>query len=341
MPSPKDSSPGRGQAAAVEEAYSSPSLEVLGGLEIANTLSHLEARLDSIEIDLARVAGSREEDTRRVAGEMAVMKARVEDALNAVTATAEDLRHTWLALDGRLTDLVEAGLAEQHRAVEALRAQLGGGLEATRVAIAEAEARLRGEVEALSATDLERVRAVTDLVGEARARVDEAVAQMEGRLGEVLAGTRMDRGTWNEELHAVASRLREEVADREHALAERIGEVASRVSDVAASFDTLTTKVAGTEARFAGERAGTDVLAQGVTERMRALEARVHELAEAVATSSTGRLEALAGQVAEVREAILRVAERVGSTAFLTRRLADLELRVSDLTAKADSPASI
>jgi hypothetical protein len=46
----------------------------------------------------------------------------------------------------------------------------------------------------------------------------------------------------------------------------------------------------------------------------------------------------MAAQVGEVREAILRVAERVGSTAFLTRRVADLEVRLAEVTAKVDRP---
>lgn len=70
----------------------SPSLEVLEGLDIHSSFTSLEARLDSLEIDLARQQGSREDDARRLAGELAVMKARVEDALDAFAQTADDLR---------------------------------------------------------------------------------------------------------------------------------------------------------------------------------------------------------------------------------------------------------
>ena len=75
-------------------------------MEIENALTNLEARLDSIEIDLARATGSREDDARRIAGEMAVMKARVEDALNAFSATAEELRDMAKGVDNRLSDLI-------------------------------------------------------------------------------------------------------------------------------------------------------------------------------------------------------------------------------------------
>jgi hypothetical protein len=100
-------------------------------------------------------------------------------------------------------------------------------------------------------------------------------------------------------------------------------------------------KLAGTEARMAGGRAGTDASVSVLTQQIRSLEARVGELTEKVAKTATERVDAMAGQVAEVREAILRVAERVGSTAFLTRRVADIEVRLAEISAKVDRPLSI
>jgi methyl-accepting chemotaxis protein len=77
-------------------------MEVLQTLELQNTLSSLEARLDSMEIDFARVTGSREDDARRNAGEMAVMKARVEDALGAFAGTASEIQELLHSLEKRL-----------------------------------------------------------------------------------------------------------------------------------------------------------------------------------------------------------------------------------------------
>jgi len=83
-------------------------LEVLETLEIQNALSNLEARLDSLEIDLARATGTREDDARRIAGEMAVMKARVEDALTAFASTADDLRDMARGVEKKLNDVADA-----------------------------------------------------------------------------------------------------------------------------------------------------------------------------------------------------------------------------------------
>jgi predicted nucleic acid-binding Zn-ribbon protein len=339
MPSPRNTS--RGGTKTAERRYSSPSLEVIGQLEVANTLSDLEARLDSIELDIARVAASRQEDARRSAGEMHVMKARVEDALSAVTDVAQELRDAWVGLDEKITQLVDGRFTDQSRAVESLRAQLASGLESTRMAIEAAEARLQGEVEALSGTSVEQVRGISDLVAQARTRVDEVVSEVEGRVGEVLAGTRLNTGSLNEEIATVATGLRDEFFAREKEFQERLAGVADRVSEIGGSFDTLMTKLSGTEARMAGGRAGTDASVSVLSQQVRSLESRMAELAEAFAQGTTGRVEALSGQVSEVREAVLKVAERVGSTAFLTRRVADLEIRVAEVGAKLDRPLSI
>ena len=340
MTSPRNTSRG-GATKTAERPYSSPSLEVLGELEVANSLSALEARLDSIELDIARVVTTREEDSRRISGEMQVMRARVEDALTAVTDTAQDLREAWVGIDARIAELIDSRFDGQQTSVDAIRAQLAQGLEATRMAVEAAEARLHGEVEALSGTSVEQVRAISDLVEQARSRADEVVAEVESRVGEALAGTRVDNGSFGEELGAVASQLRDEMAGREKAYEERIGAIAERVGSLASSFDTLMGKVAVDEARLAGGRAGTDGSVAVLTQQIRALENRVAGLAETVASTATERVEAMQGQVTEVREAILRVAERVGSTAFLTRRVADLEVRLAELNAKLDRTPAI
>ncbi|MEX2554068.1 MAG: hypothetical protein WEB06_00365 [Actinomycetota bacterium] len=310
-------------------------------MEVSNSLSALEARLDSIELDIARVVTIREEDSRRISGEMQVMRARVEDALTAVTDTAQDLRDAWVGIDTRIAELIDSRFDGQQTSVDAIRAQLAQGLEATRMAVEAAEARLHGEVEALSGTSVEQVRAISDLVEQARSRADEVVAEVESRVGEALAGTRADNGSFGEELGAVASQLRDEMAGREKAYEERISAMAERVGSIASSFDTLMGKVAVDEARLAGGRAGTDGSVAVLTQQIRALENRVAGLAETVASTATERVEAMQGQVTEVREAILRVAERVGSTAFLTRRVADLEVRLAELNAKLDRTPAI
>jgi hypothetical protein len=314
---------------------------VIGQLEVVNTLSQLDARLDAIELDIARLGTARDDDQRTMTGEMDVMRVRLEEALNAVTDTAQELRGAWGSLDQRIADLIDVRFHEQQKSVEAIRAQLSSGLEATRMAIEATEARLHGEVDALSGTSTEQVRGISELVEQARAKIDEMIAGVEGRVIETMTGTNLSASALGDEIHAISAQIREEIAARGKELDARIIDVTDRVGAITTEFDTAMVKLAGAEARHAGDRAGTDGSVSILTNQVRSLEARLAEQAETVATTTTERIDALSGQVAEVREAILRVAERVGSTAFLTRRMADLEIRLAELTAKVDRPDSI
>jgi hypothetical protein len=141
MPSPRGSTrrPAKAAARSATPPYASPALEVLETLEIQNALTNLEARLDSLEIDLARATGSREDDARRIAGEMAVMKARVEDALTAFAATANDLRDMARGIEKRLGDVLgpddgsntlSAVRDELQARIDGLTAGVGDQLEA-------------------------------------------------------------------------------------------------------------------------------------------------------------------------------------------------------------------
>jgi phage shock protein A len=142
-------------------------------LEIQNALTNLEARLDSLEIDLARATGSREDDARRVSGEMAVMKARVEDALIAFSATAEDLRDMARGLDKRMSDVI--GPDDGTNSLIAVREQLQERIEGVTASVGESlesmAADVRAQVESLGgqmseiqqgmAAIVERVAAIT------------------------------------------------------------------------------------------------------------------------------------------------------------------------------------
>jgi len=152
MPSPRGSTrrPAKAAAPPATPPYVSPALEVLETLEIENALTTIEARLDSLEIDLARATGSREDDARRIAGEMAVMRARVEDALIAFAGTAEQIRQTVSSIEKRLSDLVvgeelDASVADVREELEARIDTLGeqmGSLQKDLSAIAAEKPRV-------------------------------------------------------------------------------------------------------------------------------------------------------------------------------------------------------
>ena len=171
MPSPRGSTrrPAKAAARSATPKYESPALEVLETLEIQNALTNLEARLDSLEIDLARATGSREDDARRVAGEMAVMKARVEDALTAFASTADDLREMARGLDKRMSDVF--GLDEGTNNLVAVRQELLARIEGVTEGVGDA-------LESM-ATD---VRARIELLGGQMSDIQQGMAAITERM---------------------------------------------------------------------------------------------------------------------------------------------------------------
>lgn len=132
-------------------------------MEIENALTSIEARLDSLEIDLARATGSREDDARRIAGEMAVMRARVEDALIAFAGTADQIRQTVSSIEKRLSDLVVG--EELDASVEDVREELEARIDT----LGEQMSNLQKDLAAI-APEKPRVITLPDAEPKARAK---------------------------------------------------------------------------------------------------------------------------------------------------------------------------
>ena len=141
-------------------------------MEIENALTNLEARLDSLEIDLARATGSREDDARRIAGEMAVMKARVEDALNAFSATAQELRDMAKGVDKRLSDLV----GKDETSVPAVKQELQARIDGVTAGVGDV-------LESMAADVRERM----DALGEQMGQIQQGMEAIVERVGAIAA----------------------------------------------------------------------------------------------------------------------------------------------------------
>jgi len=186
MPSPKGSASklARDDAQGEPAAYRSPSLEVLKTLEIENAVSALESRLDSMEIDIARLTGVRDDDQRRIAGEMAVLRARVEDAVAAFGATAAELRETGRALERLVAESTVAPDAavpreEMEAGIEGVTAGVGDVLEAFAV-------ELRASIELVS-KQTAAIGDALDRLAAARSEPDPVSVRLE-QLERTVAG---------------------------------------------------------------------------------------------------------------------------------------------------------
>lgn len=346
MPSPHDQGPAaRPQG---RDDGGSLSLEVIGELEVSNTLAHLEARLESLELDLARSAGAREEESRRVSSEIQLMRARLQDGLGAITETAEELRQAWVSLDKRLADRIETRLAEHEARLAEERGERAGAAEVARHLLEESEARIRGEIEAIRAADLDRAAALGERIDRVEARLDAAAAQLrdavaeagarleratgeradlEGRIGEALAAARLEAGRVRDEVLAAFS---EERARAE----ERARELERRLESLGASVESLVGHVQDLEARRSAERASSDAAIQSVASEVTALQGRVRNTLERGGGPREPRLAAVEADVEELRRSLLRLVEAMSGAAVASRRLSDLELRVADMSTR-------
>jgi hypothetical protein len=81
----------------------SPASEIIGSLRLQDAITMIEGRLASLELDVERLSASTEDDVKKTSGELSVMRAHVNDALDAVSQTAEGLR-------AEVSDLVHGAL---------------------------------------------------------------------------------------------------------------------------------------------------------------------------------------------------------------------------------------
>lgn len=126
----------------------SRAIEVLESLRLHDSVSSIEERVGGLELDVTRLASARDEDVRRVASEMAVMRARVDDAVGAVhdtevtmraaeptvvAAPSEELINGIIAGVGdamtSLQGVTDARLTEVREAVERIASAVGSLIE--------------------------------------------------------------------------------------------------------------------------------------------------------------------------------------------------------------------
>jgi len=176
------------EVVAARPPFVSHSLEVLETLEIQSTLSALEARLDSLEIDIARQSGTRDDDARRIAGEMAVMRARVEDALNAFSQTADDVRDLSKGLGKRLDEVAARAIGDEH--VQGLRAEMSAGIDGVMAGVADVLGSVTGEVSGRIDALGEQMRQISENLGAladnvgALAPVSDRLVALESKLAD-------------------------------------------------------------------------------------------------------------------------------------------------------------
>lgn len=291
------------------EEYEEDVAEILSEIQSVTAVAQLESRVDGIEHDIARMVAAHEEDSARLAGELSIMKSRIEDALAAVSATVEELRNASAAAEAAPAfdvpapapaidqDLLKAEMRmARDEAIEAARSEAVGRLKQIRSEVETAIATARAEFQSSFAGLLQGIETGLET---AREQAMREVEKMRERFEPEVKAAR-------DEVADEAATLRRDLISMEETFSGALRAFASRL-------EGLQAQVSEASARQAAERASYNAGVQGVAKRVDALEARIAE------------------GLARLSEGILRVAENVGSATTLQRRIAALETSVSEL----------
>lgn len=204
--------------------------EALGEISEGEALAHLDSRLAFVERQVERLNARRDEADRGVQGEIAVMRARIEDALEAVGTTAEEQRAALIELEKRINAVVSEAERGSAEVSESLREEIVGKVHQTAHRLEKLEARIRGEMKAFEDGFDERARVLSQHATEGRdeieSRLEEAAVETESKIDsarseilQLLAAERRELeahlSEWGAEVRLGAQRLSESVEDRD------------------------------------------------------------------------------------------------------------------------------
>ncbi|MHB8512826.1 MAG: hypothetical protein ACYDCC_11665 [Actinomycetota bacterium] len=282
-----------------ERPYEQDVAEILSEIQNVAAVAQLESRVDSIEIDLARMRDAKQDsgpDEGTLAGELAAMKARVEEALHAVGATVSELKASAIAQSAPPID--ETALTEK------IRSARDDAIEAARTEAAARLKQIRSEVETQISTARAEFQSsfnglLQGLESGLQAAREQASREIEKTRERFEPELRKLREEWGDE----ASGLRRDLTTTEETFSGALRAFASRL-------EGLQSQISESGARGAAERAAFNASVQGLAQRIDALDERMAE------------------GLARLSEGILRVAESIGSATTLQRRIAALEALV-------------
>lgn len=271
-------------------------IEILDELKAVSAVAQLESRVDALEHDIARIGGDQPAtESADLTGELSIMKARVEDALAAISATVEEMRST------------PPGGAGPGQ-IDEMKAEIRRGLDdAVDVARAEAASRLkqiRADVEAtVSTARAEFQSSFTGLLQGLESGLQDAREKSQRDIERLRERIEPEIKAIRELVGADAASLRRDLVSTEETFSGALRAFAGRLESLQSQLSEIT-------GRHAAERASTSASMQGLAQRIDGLEERMTE------------------GLARLSEGILRVAESIGSAATLQRRIAALEAQI-------------
>ena len=305
--------------------------QALDEINEGEALAHLDTRLAFIERQVERLAARRDEADRGMAGEFEVMRARLEDALNALGSTAAEHRDATLGLEKRLMGLVSEAETRYSESVDTLRSDLVSIVHDATAKFDKTESHLRGELSALEDGVEERTRSTAS---EAQ-RLASMTSQLEAKARELdeKAVSRSvefeDKAKQLEErVFSKASELEEHISSRS---AELEANLSSRSAELEANLSSKTSKLEATLSSKTAE------LESRVASKVSELEARADSKVAAIEETLRSSVETLTAQSVEAVDEQLTdhkteiEARLLASTSSMKSSIATLQERLDGM----------
>lgn len=284
-------------------SYDEDVAKILTEIQSVTAVADLEARVAELEHELSRLRSGHAEDTDRVSGEVAIMKARIEDALGAVSATVAELHAATVKEQSPAQPV--APVVDEDLLRDRVRAEIKPARdEVVTVAREEVAARVKQMAVDLDAS-----------LGTIRA---EFQSSFTGLLQGLEAGLQSAR----EQAAREVERLRERIEPEMKAIRDSIGDDSATLRrDLVSSEETFT----GALRAFAGRLEGLQSQLSEAGARQAAERAAAAAQLQAMGARVDMLEERLTEGLARLSEGILRIAENIGSATTLARRISALE----------------
>lgn len=276
---------------------------ILSGIAAEGELARIAARLEELEGEIGRLGADLEGERAARGGEVDVMRARVEDALNIVGDATDEQRRAWTELDRRL-DGVRQQLDDRLAAVsQDLREEMATVRERSAAINEETELRLQADITELIAGLEERISSHVERRMEMEGRRSTA---LESRLEAVIEE---EGQRWLEGLERGVRGLRDAIGEISSSLEHERDSRGEADRSLNARLDELAQRLERTDGR-------SETASRRAEVELSKVERRLAELADRVERLEDG---GSAGGGADTAAVIADLSERVERAETIAR----------------------
>ena len=301
---------------------------VLAEIGAEEGIARLESRIVELEQDIERAGAHTEAAERARRGEFEVMRARVDDTLEVVRSATDEHQQAWSHLERRLAALVAETEANTGRLVAALREELAPRVHRAAFQSDELEARLRGELEAVTGDAISRSEEAVNEVNAMRGRLEKALADLRAEHERAIqareaamADFEQNSSSWRDEIIAAAASRVEEFAARVEELRR---ELDAAIGELRATQNLRAKELNETIADLRGE------VQEAVRDEVAAINTRAGELAGVVDALRTDLQRSFHEQVAQLDARATHLDEAFAQLSAEVHQNVDQRLQAAD-----------